>query len=417
MKNKGYKTVLQFLVASLILASTNVAIFAQGESSAQESSVIEESQQSAAAEEVSQEATSTSSDWSPIQALLEENFKPAAIEAVYKSDKPFVFDNGANLISRLDRYALFELTDFNRDFSIYFDDHHDKGALLVFEVTLENKTDKDAYYSNTPLLQLAGYNGVIMESNRALGDENELYFDGYKNDMKLAPGQSQTGYLVYTLAPEAMSALEKNATIQVEFYGYRNQREFVDAEKLMDEPVFNIPFSEEAAAQSEATSAMYPDTVIEQNYGEKEMLESNEELNASQEEEKLVVTVDGYQIARLIPNADYEVAVAEIAGGVILVNVKVTVKNNSDKAVALGRAYSNLVLGDLVQMMNDRSFEKNDYELIVEPGAEGTVYHVFSLEGELYEKFKDDSFVYIPNISNVDDENMHEYQAIAIELK
>ena len=72
----------------------------------------------------------------------------------------------------------------------------------------------------------------------------------------------------------------------------------------------------------------YPDTILDRNMGEKELLDSGEDLAATQEEEEIVVTVDGYQVSKLIPNADYAESVEEIPGGLVLVNVKVDLQNN-----------------------------------------------------------------------------------------
>ena len=439
MKKSLSMKVLQVLTASLVLASVVAPVYAQDSSSSEatteetssaegeevdapeaESASTEE--ESAPAEESSTEGEEESapaeeqSDWSDVEAAIQETMQPEELALVFQSDEPFEFE-GEDVVARLDRYALFEMTDFHRDFNISFDDQNEKGAILAMEVTLENNSDEVVYHGNLPSMSVPGTDSLVFEYGTAVGSDFEGYFDFGADEQQIQPRESKTGIITFKLAPAAMEALEANGTINTEFFGFRDQADYSGANYSLENPVFNLPFSDAAAEQAAASGEQYPDTILDRNMGEKELLDSGEDLAATQEEEEIVVTVDGYQVSKLIPNADYAESVEEIPGGLVLVNVKVDLQNNSDKAVRLGSSYASLVLGGMVEVRNDGMYEVNDYEMLVEPGETGTVYHVFPIEGELYEKFKDDTFAYVPSIDNVDSEDMHEYQAIMIEFK
>lgn len=465
MKKSLSMKVLQVLTASLVLASVVAPAYAQDDSSSEssteevssaegeevdapeaestdteteeESAPAEESEaegdeESASAEDDAAEGESAEgeatdaesegeeapaeeqSDWSDVEAAIQEAMQPEELALVFQSDESFEFE-GEDVVSRLDRYALFEMTDFHRDFSVSFDDQNAQGAILAMEVTLENNSDEVVYHGNMPSMSIPGTDSLVFEYKNAVGNDFEGYFE--TTDQAIEPGETKTGIITMKLAPAAMEALEANGTINTEFFSFRDQEDFSGANYSLESPVFNLPFSEDAAAQAAASGEQYPDTILERNMGEKELLDSGEDLAATQEEEEIVVTVDGYQVSQLIPNADYADSVEEIPGGLVLINVKVDVQNNSDKAVRLGQSYASLVLGGLVEVRNDGMYETNDRELLVEPGETGTVYHVFPVEGELYERFKDDTFAYVPRIDNVDSEDMHEYQAIQVEFK
>ncbi len=417
MKKSFKRSILRIVVAGMVLQSAQLSINAQlnGDNQNLFTESVSESSEDVAEEDES--STQTSQDWSAIEASIQEGIKPEQLTQVFQSKEALEFTNDEGLIAQIDRYALYELSDIHRDHRLLFGDQDERGAILVMEISLENQSDEAVYHNNIPRLALPGYDGVIVEASSSMANDEDLYFNFSENEQKLKPGDSKKGYLAYTLSSEAMDALEQNGSIHVEFIGFRDQADYVDAVHLLENPVFNLPFSDQATQQAASTSELFPDAVVRDNMGEKELLESAENVAASQVEEEIMVTVDGYQIAQLIPNADFEAGVEELAGGLIMVNVKVDVQNNSDKAIRLGQSYNKLVLGMMVEMNSDSMLEVNDYDLEVAPGDTGTIYNVFTMEGNMYEKFKDDTFTFVPSISNVDGEDMHEYQAILIDFK
>ncbi len=413
MKKSLKHSLLRILIAGMVLQAAQVPINAQSSDESQKS--LAESNEVTTVEDETD--LQSNRDWVDIEVSIQEGLKPERLEQVFQSEDTIEFTNDQGLISQINRYALYQLSDIHRDHRLLFGDQDQRGAVLVMDISLQNHSDEVVYHNNIPYLSLPGYDGVIVEASSSMMNNEDLYFNFNENEQKLEAGESKEGYLVYTLSPEAMDALEQNGSIHVEFIGFRDQSDYVNATYLLENPVFNLPFSDQAAQQAIATGELYPDAVVQNNMGEKELIESAENVAVSQEEEEIVVTVDGYQITQLIPNADYAASVEELAGGLIMVNVKVDVKNNSDKAIRLGESYNKLVLGMMVEINSDFRLETNDYNLEVAPGETGTIYNVFTMEGDMYEKFKDDTFTLVPSISNVDGEDIDHIENISLGAK
>ena len=195
MKKSLSMKVLQVLTASLVLASVVAPVYAQDSSSSEatteetssaegeevdapeaESASTEE--ESAPAEESSTEGEEESapaeeqSDWSDVEAAIQETMQPEELALVFQSDEPFEFE-GEDVVARLDRYALFEMTDFHRDFNISFDDQNEKGAILAMEVTLENNSDEVVYHGNMPSMSVPGTDSLVFEYGTAVGSDFE----------------------------------------------------------------------------------------------------------------------------------------------------------------------------------------------------------------------------------------------------
>lgn len=352
-------------------------------------------------------------DWSEVEETIKESMEAEAIDLLFESSEAMEFSEN-NLISILEGYAYFQVEDFDRDFRIQYD-QDELGGVLVLKVSLENDSKEAVYHNNLPYIRVAGTSEIIGESITMMGYDFEDYFDPANQLMEA--GDKKTGYISYYIRPEVMEAIEESESLNLEFIGFRNQKEFTASEDIMANPIFILPFSEEAFEQAVATSGQYPDRIISDNMGTKTLIEEAEDIDASQEEEEVLVTVSGYQISEFVPNSNYEEIVSEYPGGIILINVKVEITNNSDDTIDLGGIYSSLALGGLVEVRNNLSLQADAYGSVVESGETGTTYQLYSIEGDLFDKFQDDSFTFIPSIKTTDYDDMHDYQAIQIDFR
>lgn len=382
-----------------------------GESEASEEEASESTEEES--EDTEEESPASAIDWSEVEAAIQENMEAESIELLFESSEAIEF-NENDVTSVLEGYAYYQVENFDRDFRIQYD-QDELGGVLVLKVNLENNTDGQVYHNNLPRIQAAGTDEIVGESSNMMGYENEDYFDPTYQVMEA--GDSKTGYLSYYILPEVMESIEANGSLNVEFFGFRNQEDYSGSEDIMANPIFMLPFSEEAAEQATATSGQYPDRIISDNMGNKTLIDEAEGINASQEEEEIVVTVDGFQISEFVPNSDYEEAVGEFPGGVVLVNVKVDITNNSEDTIDLGGVYSSLVLGGMVEVRNNNFLQEDAYGSVIEPGETGTTYQLFSIEGDLFDKFESDTFTFVPSIKTTDYDDLHDYQAIQIDFR
>lgn len=433
MKKSLKKAILASLASVALLANMGpLAVYGQdsnGLLSDVEETELEESSDDVEESEASEEETSESTeeesedteeespasaiDWSEVEAAIQENMEAESIELLFESSEAIEFSEN-DVTSVLEGYAYYQVENFDRDFRIQYD-QDELGGVLVLKVNLENNTDGQVYHNNLPRIQAAGTDEIVGESSNMMGYENEDYFDPTYQVMEA--GDSKTGYLSYYILPEVMESIEANGSLNVEFFGFRNQEDYSGSEDIMANPIFMLPFSEEAAEQATATSGQYPDRIISDNMGNKTLIDEAEGINASQEEEEIVVTVDGFQISEFVPNSDYEEAVGEFPGGVVLVNVKVDITNNSEDTIDLGGVYSSLVLGGMVEVRNNNFLQEDAYGSVIEPRETGTTYQLFSIEGDLFDKFESDTFTFVPSIKTTDYDDLHDYQAIQIDFR
>lgn len=382
----------------------------------EESTQANESEDEASEEgESKDEATDSKIDWSEYESSIQETMKAKKIELLYESSEPREFEEN-DLLTSLDGYAYFKVEDFSRDFKIQYD-QNDQGGVIVLKVRMENNSDEPVFFNNFPDITPSNNSAIIGQSDAMIGSDREDYLPLGIEEQEIAPGESLEGIITYYVGPDAMESIEADGSALMEFVGFRNQSDFMDAEMLLENPEFLLPLSEDAEEIAAASGEQYPDTIVKDNIGTKNVIEQ-EDTDAAQEEEDLEVKVSGYEISEIVPNSANEESFKEYPGGVIAINVKMDVQNNSeDQVVDLSGIYSQLVFGGQVQVSNNNSVEDNASEAVVEPGDEGTIYQVFTIDGDLWEKYKDDSLMIVPSIRDKDYEDMHDYQAIAIEFK
>lgn len=440
------KKILKFVSLSSLLMSTlsiqqPLTILAQNESeestnvgeeaSTEDESSLEEASEESAEEEIEteeseetqeensnsdEETEASSEDWSQIEKDIQETMKAKNIEQVYASSEPRQFEEN-DLITSLDAYAYYKVEDFGRDFKIQYG-QTDIGGVLVMKVRMENNSGEAVYYNNAPDVNASNPSAMITQSDSMIGGHD---YEGYlplgTDVQELPAGESTEGLLTYYVTPEAMELIEADGTVLVEFIGFRNQLDFSGAEHLLNNPEFLLPLSKDAEETATASGEQYPDNIVSDNIGTKNVIEQ-EDTDASQEEEDLVVAVSGYEISEVVPNAANEESFKDYPGGVISINVKMDVTNNSeDQVVDLGGVYSSIVFGEQVQVKSNGFVQANDSEATVEPGETGTTYQVFTVDGDLWEKYKKDSLMIVPSIKDKEYEDMHDYQAIALMFK
>lgn len=406
-----------------ILAQTSQGQGVSAEETKEESD--EESKDESAEDESSEEGeeaaddekkSESSEDWEAFGEKIQTAMKAKNIELLYESKEAIEFEEN-DLVTSLDSYAYYKVEDFGRDFKIQYD-QTDEAGVLVFKVRLENNSDETVYYNNAPRVETSDANTIIYDTDALVGgSEFEEYLPLGTDQQELAPGESVEGYLTYAVKPDGMEIIDADGTVVVEYIGFRDQSDFSGATELLKNPEILLPLSEDAEETAAATGEQYPDKIVSDKIGTKNVIEQ-EDTDASQEVEDLVVTVSGYEISEIVPSEGSKAQFEDFPGGVVSINVKLDITNNSkDQTVDLAGVYSNLVLGDMIQYMNNNFISANDSNAEIAPGETGTTYQVFTIDGEAWEKFKEDSMMIIPSIKDKDYEDMHDYEAIQVKFK
>ena len=420
------KSLVVLSVSSMLLASLSpvatLDVFAQqtgqgvSVEETEEEKESEEAGEEADEESEEKEESTSTEDWEAFGETIKTAMKAKNIEVMYEGKNDSEFEEN-DLVTSLDSYAYYKVEDFSRDFKTQFD-QKDLGGVLVFKVRLENNSNETVYYNNAPRVETSDANTIIYETNALLGgNEFEEYLPLGTENQELAAGESAEGYLAYAVNPDAMEIIEADGTAIIEYIGFRDKSDFSGATDLLKNPEFLLPLNEDAEETASAAGDQYPDTIVSDKIGTKNVIEQ-EDTDASQEVEDLVVTVSGYEISEIVPSEGAKAEFEGYPGGVYSINVKMDIQNNSeDQTVDLGGVYANLVLGDMIQYDNNNYISANDTEAEIKPGETGTTYQVFTIDGEAWEKFKEDSMMIVPSIKDVDYEDMHDFEAIQVKFK
>ena len=353
-------------------------------------------------EEESEEVSVETGDFADLIAFMEEESEGTA-NVLFENATPQSHDM-EGLSVTLDAYTLVELTDFHTNISIPFDDQTD-GAVIIAQYTVKNNTDADVHYMPTLDLTFVGADKYQTNHRYLLPEDQQLpTLLSHSNDYLMEAGQEVTGYVAYPLGADRFAAVLDVGSVDILIP--TPQKDMEDFSSTFgSDGRFTLSLDADNAAQVEEQSGQgfYADKATTDNMGEKEMLESKEDIGDSQELGDATVTLDGYQFTNFVPNADE--APRFQTDEVVLLTVKFTIDNGHDEDISKSSISSTLHLNDGKQWaLNEGMLLLYKNTDIIAAGDSGELLQVFLLDPEQYEKiWKDKSFeMEIGPMRNVD---------------
>lgn len=330
-----------------------------------------------------------STDSSDIEADLKKTTKAETVTELYKNTDVHNFED-KGVSETVNGYTFYQIENFSRDLDYNFDKQHEKGGVVVLNITLKNKTDKSVYVGGSPSMSVTGYSRDLSTSKEVIS--NNLYSDLYRDKGlgELKAGEELSGYASILVTPEAMEKIAQNGHATLSLTSITGiQDSFKKEDLLLDNQKITLPLDAAGEKNVEAAAKFYPDKATVDNLGTKTMIEEKE-INQTQEFEGYNVTFDGYQITEFVPNEDQAPRFSKLDTGIILLTTKLSIKNNGKETLEIDNTGGTLEFGDKGKYLNENSFDVKLQESTLAPGQEATKYVVFLLDKETYEKLLHD---------------------------
>lgn len=320
-------------------------------------------------------------------------------------------------------FALVELKDFHKNYSIPFGDETDGGVFIV-EYIVENDSDESLYFMPSLDIEYEGMERHASVYRDLIPEEEQISAELYpKSDYELEAGESVSGYLAYPFKEDAFEQLQEVGIATVKVPTAFSKPEDYSADSVIGEKGnITIPLDEEGQKQAEEDGNFYEDRVILENMGKKEMIVDKQDVDAKEDLRDVTVHLDGYQFTEFTPNEDQarRFDFDEDEDSVILLTTKLTLENKGDEKVGLSQVRSNLhVDNGKKYMLNEGILEPNSASQdVVEPGDKEEVIKVFILDKEEYEKlYKDKDFMLeVGPLYNEDTKDISKGDSVELDL-
>lgn len=333
------------------------------------------------------------SDFAQLIEHMEEETEGTA-RIIYETDQTQEHDS-EGITTTLDGYTLVELTDFHANFSIPFNDQTD-GGVVIAKYTVKNDTDDDVYYMPTLDLSYVGATQVFSNYRELLPEDEQLTHKlAPSNDYLLEAGEAVTGYYTYPLGEDILQDVLAEGTADVEVPQPFAEKEDYSSH-LGEEGTFTISLDADSADNSneKASEGFYEDRVTAENMGEKEMIDSQENIGESDDLGDFTVTLDGYQFTAFEPNADEAPRFESYDTGIVLLTIKFNIDNQSSSEIGMNSVTSKLTMNDgSYYTLNEGMLLGYKNDDTIDPGERGDILQVYPLDKEQYDKiWKDKSF-------------------------
>lgn len=359
-------------------------------------------------------------DFSKQISEMKKETDAKSIEKIYASQDPIVKNQGEVVIT-LDGYEYMEIKDFNRDFAIPFEEQIERGGIMIAKYTIENKEDKDIYFTPSFDLNYVGTSKTSMGIKSLLPDEKEnLSSIMVASKFKVTSGETKTGYLAYAFGPTAFDKIKEQTSITLTIPGVHTKPDSFKVDDMIGSPQkIELPISSQGEEKKEANGAYYQDKVTVDNMGEKTMIKEKSEINKTETLEDVGVTLEGYQFTEFVPNEVEAPRFDNVENGLVLLTAKFQTDNKSDKDIDLSMSSSVLRVNNGTQRLLSSSMllatDRNNQ--ILEQGSKKEFIQVFLLDKEQYDKiWKDKEFKIEVNLRTKEGKTMGAGKELSFDL-
>lgn len=330
-------------------------------------------------------------DWNAAQQALKENSEAEKVTTIYEDSTPIKNGNDQGIVT-INGYQYVQIEDFSRDFRIPFGDQTKEGGVLLVSATVKNSTSQNMYVGPGFSMNVVGYDSSIGRNKNLLEEDLVSEFVEKKNEIKA--NEELSGYVALAIKPEAMEKIKESGTGEFEVPGlYSKSDSYSKADALVEPKKETIPLSDDGSLKKEASSKFYEDKATKENMGTKTML-VEKELNKTETFEDMHVTAIGYQITTFEPNKDQAARFSKFDSGVVLITVKLDIKNQGKESLSSDQTSGTLTIGNKIKLMSENMLQVDTGTDNVGKGNEATKYLVFAIDKESYDKlYKDQDYL------------------------
>lgn len=283
----------------------------------------------------------------------------------------------------LDRYQIVHVENMNESAKDDFDGK-EEGYVLSYELTLDNQSKEDVYFtSSVDLLADDGVDHIIkrvgyMDRDDWMKDESN------DNASQFSAGKSFTGIFAHTMTKAQYEKL-KSPTLTVD-------KPWLDddvTKTIGENAVFKLPFNEEGAEKAEASGKLYQDRMVTDSIADKELFYEKTDIGKTEEVDGLKVTLEGVQYANVVPAEGYQDSFKDFGDeNPVALTAKITVENGSDQAIAKDLMHEKLIVDDnRTTYMSQGTLQPRNIGML-EAGAKEEFLTVFLMRKDEFSIYK-----------------------------
>ena len=349
---------------------------------------------------IEEQKTENKTDLDTAQKILEEQTEAEKLTKLFEKDDRIT--NGDGTVNfTINGYQYLKIENFSRDFAVSYGDQNKEGGVLLVSATLKNNSDTSVYAGPGFSMSVVGYDSAIGRDEDLLG--NDLVGELLEKKNEIKPNEEFSGYVALGVKPAAMEKITESGTAEFELPGFYSKPDsFSKADTVVEPKKESITLSDEGDKSNAESSMFYEDKLTKDNMGTKTMIHEKT-LEKSETFENVTVTAEGYQITSFEPNEDQASRFSKFDSGIVLVTVKLNIKNEGEEALNVDSTSATLTIGNKVKMLSENMLQVKSGAEDVGKGNEATKCLVFTLDKESYEQlYKDQDFLLDVNLYNTE---------------
>lgn len=364
--------------------------------------------------EIEEQKTDDKTDLDTIQKVLKEQTKAEKLTKLFEKDD--VITNGDNNVNfTINGYQYLKIENFSRDFAVSYGDQNKEGGVLLVSATFKNNSDTSVYAGPGFSMSVVGYDSAIGRDEDLL--ENDLVSELLDKKNVLKPNEELSGYVALGVKPAAMEKITESGTAEFELPGFYSKPDsFSKADTIVEPKKESIALTNEGESSNTEASQFYEDKITTENMGTKTMIDEKK-LDKVENFENVAITAEGSQITSFEPNEEQASRFSKFESGVILITVKLNIRNDGDTPLNVDSTSATLKIGDSVKMMSENMLQTKNGADEVGKGEEATKCLVFALDKESYEKlYKDQDLLLDVNLYDTNFKRITKIGNILFEL-
>lgn len=364
--------------------------------------------------EIEEQKTDNKTDLDTVQKVLKEQTKAEKLTKLFEKDD--VITNGDNNVNfTINGYQYLKIENFSRDFAVSYGDQNKKGGVLLVSATFKNNSDTKVYVGPGFSMSVVGYDSAIGRDEDLL--ENDLVGELLDKKNELKPNEELSGYVALGVKPAAMEKITESGTAEFELPGFYSKPDsFSKADTIVEPKKESIALTNEGESSNTEASQFYEDKITTENMGTKTMIDEKK-LDKVENFENVAITAEGSQITSFEPNEEQASRFSKFESGVILITVKLNIRNDGDTPLNVDSTSATLKIGDSVKMMSENMLQTKNGADEVGKGEEATKCLVFALDKESYEKlYKDQDLLLDVNLYDTNFKRITKIGNILFEL-
>lgn len=364
--------------------------------------------------EIEEQKTDNKTDLDTVQKVLKEQTKAEKLTKLFEKDD--VITNGDNNVNfTINGYQYLKIENFSRDFAVSYGDQNKEGGVLLVSATFKNNSDTSVYAGPGFSMSVVGYDSAIGRDEDLL--ENDLVGELLDKKNELKPNEELSGYVALGVKPAAMEKITESGTAEFELPGFYSKPDsFSKADTIVEPKKESIALTNEGESSNTEASQFYEDKITTENMGTKTMIDEKK-LEKVENFENVAITAEGSQITSFEPNEEQASRFSKFESGVILITVKLNIRNDGDTPLNVDSTSATLKIGDSVKMMSENMLQTKNGADEVGKGEEATKCLVFALDKESYEKlYKDQDLLLDVNLYDTNFKRITKIGNILFEL-